>query len=689
MPRAPALALLLAALALPSCRRDPLAVSGTVLVVVMDGVRLEESLGDDPSSATGQDPWSFMPRVWDELVPQGVRATQAWNLAATTTTPAHVAMMSGVRQAVTNYPVDGQPGLYRPDLPVLPELLRQATGIPREQVVVMANTELVQPVVHSLWPGSGFIHSADFVWVSQQGNEDQPASDDRAVINALQEKMREVPLRFALLNLHQVDRSGHYGDDKAYLDDVRWLDSPLADLWAWILEQPEYKDDTWLMIVADHGRHTEAPDDPPWRNHGCACNGCRRVPFLLLGPGVRAGETYDEPLLLTDVAPTLAALWDLPAPWADGLVQHDLFVEDLPQTSRTGLADLALAGGHRAELHTLDDPGQRSELRLDGARVSDPDAIAVEAPSMTSLGEDRAWLCFREILLEPDELDSFWCPRCLATADDGLSWDDIGTPVSAVGPYWRAALQVTDAGELLMAYPRNLNGVASAGAEGGEGEVTIDLARFDGQGWTVSSHRDIHSFPTDASAVLQGDRLMVAVAAGASGDQARHEREVLVGQAQITPDVTTWGDLAAVDLDQPDTERDWWRVEHPALHTATDGSLLLAANGFVDGGSRAVIARSEDQGQHWQQRQVMEPERPIMPHIGPVWLGDLAVWATLDPLEDRAWICSASLDDPMECVDAQTPRILRLAVEGEHLHGLVDAGVAQWEPRSWELDELR
>ena len=684
------LALLLAGtLAFTACRRDPDQVTGTVLVVVMDGVRLEESLGEDPSSATGEDPWAFMPRVWDELVPQGVRASQAWNLAATTTTPAHVSMMSGRRQAVTNYPVDGLPGLYRPDLPVLPELLRHATGLPREQAVVMANTELVQPVVHSLWPGSGFIHSADFVWVGQQDNESQPATDDRAVLRALQDKMRELPLQFALVNLHQVDRSGHYGDDQDYLDDVRWLDDPIADLWAWIQNQHEYADDTWLLLVADHGRHTAADDDPPWRHHGCACNGCRRVPFLLLGPGVRAGETYDEPVLLTDIAPTMAALWDLSTPWADGLVQHGLFTDDLPQDSRTGLADLAMAGGHSAELWYSDDPQQRSELRLDGTPVSSPDAIAVEAPAMTSLGSDQAWLCFRELTLEPDALESFWRPRCLATQDAGLSWDDIGAPVDAVGPYWRPSLQATAAGELLMAYPRNLNGGATGGAEGLEGEVSLDLARHQAGRWTVSSRSDTHTFPTDASTVLHDDRLLVAVGAGSASADARHERDVLVGDVQLSSDAANWSELSEADLDQADGKRGWWRLERPALRVSDDGTLLLAANGFVDRGSKAVIASSPDQGRSWTISHELDIEPRLMPHASPVWLGDRAVWATLDVPTNDAWICSGGIDEPTHCIDAQTPRIQRLVADGDRLTAVVDAGVGQWETRSWGIDELR
>ncbi len=679
---------LLCTLALAACREAPPENHGTLLVVVMDGVRLEESLGSEPSSATGEEPWEFLPRVWDELLPQGVVATQAWSLAATTTTPAHVAMMTGRRLAVTNYPMDGEPGLYRPELPVLPELMRQQDEeIGRGQAVVIANTELVKPVAHSLWPGLGYERGADFVWVGHQDDEERPGSDDRSVLEALQTRMLERPVRFALLNLHQVDRSGHYGDELDYLDDVRWLDDPIADLWAWVQRQPLYRDHTWLLVMADHGRHSVSDDDPPWRHHGCSCNGCRRIPLLLLGPGVREGATWDEPMLLTDVAPTLAALLDLPVPWADGLLQRGLLTEDPGLPDREGLAGLAVGAGHRAELMHRDEPAHRGELLLDGEPVSSPEALAVEAPTMAATEDGRSWLCFRELLLRPEELESPWVPRCLAT-DDGLNWEDIGAPVSTVGAYWRPVMLPSPDGDLLLVYPRNLNGVATGGAEGGAGEVSVDLAVHDGEGWTVSAQTDAPSFPTDLAAVLRGDELVVAVGGGTGGSYARHERDVWVGTVDLDQDPPRWSGLVGAALAEPEGERGWWRLERPSLRVDGD-TLWLAAIGMRDHEAMAVLTRSDDGGRSWREPAFGTFDPSIAPHLSPVWLEDQAIWTALDTDSGAAWLCSMDPDGASRCIDAGTERILQLQADGEQLRAVVDRDQGWWEERGWSVDALR
>ncbi len=87
-----------------------------VVVVVMDGVRAEESLGDRTSSATGLAPWEMMPQTWEKLVPQGARATSALNTGITITAPAHCALTSGLKQPLANYAVEDEPGIYRPEL---------------------------------------------------------------------------------------------------------------------------------------------------------------------------------------------------------------------------------------------------------------------------------------------------------------------------------------------------------------------------------------------------------------------------------------------------------------------------------------------------------------------------------------------------------------------------------------------
>jgi hypothetical protein len=666
-------------LALPSilgCQQQD-RTQGTVLLVVMDGVRLEESLGDDPSSATGDHPSALMPVTWDRLLPAAVRSTQAWNLGATSTTPAHAAMLAGSRIPFANYPVYEDPGLYRPDLPSILELVNaQADG---DQALLISNTSLLEPLEHSAWPGLGPELAARWQLVLEPDGSGDPAEEDAAVLDALREALLDSQPSLAVVNLHKVDRAGHYGDRGDYPARVEAIDQPLADLWRWLGRQRAYAEDTWMIVVSDHGRHDSADTDPSWRHHGCACNGCRRLPFLLLGPGVHEGQDLDDPVLLTDLAPTMAALLGVELPWATGLVLDEAFEGGTGVASRQGLADLAVAGGHRAELRYRDDRARRSELWLDGVLVSSPDALVVEAPSMAADG-DRAWLCFRELSLEPEAAETVWRARCLGTEDAGWSWEELEVPEETVGPYWSASMLPTGEGGLLMAYGRNPYGLKFGGVDGVSSGTELVVARWDDGTWERTSIEEGLTFPVGATLVMDEERLMVAVGAGRSGPQGRHTRDVYSASLSSGSSLEGWSSTFPADLGSvlvPGAER--WRMEHPALRPGIDGRIELAAVGYTDQGTRPVLAESLDRGQSW--RRAHHPDLPgqPLPQLPPVWLGDRAVFAVLADADSDVQLCAVGLDAPPRCLGAGSARVSRLAVDGEGLYALVDRGLGAWE----------
>ncbi len=675
--------LLLTLLAVVGCRKGLDGVDGTVVILVLDGVRVEESLGDDQSSATGEHPQEFMPQTWSELLPQGVRASAGWSLGATTTTPAHAAIVGGRRLPLANYPMNGEVGLYQPELPTLVQAARDQLEADEEQVVVIANTELIHPVQLSLWPDS---EPAGWVWVHESGNEDKPAADDRAVLDALKTHMSEHPTRLALLNLHQVDRSGHYGATNSYLEDVRDLDEPVVRLWSWLQEQVDYREDTYLWVLSDHGRHSYSQDDPTWRHHGCNCNGCRRIPSLLLGPGVAAGQDFDQPSLLADVAPTLAATMGLELPWARGLVLDGLLDQPSGVSSREGVADFAVSKGLLAEVRFLDDPARRSELWIEGSRLSDPAALEVEAPAILSEG-DEAWLCFREVLLTPDEADTSWTASCWSSEDAGSSWQAMEAPVSVVGPHWRPVLLAEPDGALLMAYVRNLNAASGGGVEGGEGEVSLALARWEDGAWTATTHEGDQTWPQDLVAIQDdAGALFLAVGASTSDNEARHHRDVYTARVALAEDAPDWLGIQAAQLSSLSGDSGQWRLELPAIRVDDDGVLHLAAVAHSEAGGHAVLAASSDGGESYGEATIVSLPAPVDPHVAPTWLGERAVWVTVS--EQDAQICAATTAGEVSCSAAGGARVERLQADGETLWALVDVGVAAWELSSFGADAL-
>ncbi len=651
-------------------------MDGTAIVLVLDGVRLEDSLGDGTSGATGEHPQALMPETWDQLLPQGTRASQAWCLGPTTTTPAHAALIAGRRLPLATVSADLDVGLYRPQLPSLFEAVRDQLGASEEQVVLAANTGLVKPVELSLWPG---VEGADWLWVSDE--DGGPAEDDRPVLAALQERLDEVPIHLALVNLHQIDRSGHYGGPTSHLDDIGRVDAPIAELWEWLQRHRDYRDDTTLVIISDHGRHSVSDDDPTWRHHGDACNGCRRVPALVLGPDVEPGVDLHDPFLLTDVAPTLAAVLGVELPWADGLAQQGLFTSPLPWEPREGLADLAVAGDLTAELRYEPDPAHRSSLWIGGNELSSPDALQVEAPALAREGE-QAWACFREITLDPDGEETPWLAHCHHSTDGGASWEVMDTPVERVGPLWRPVLLPPGDGELLMAWVDNRAGTTDGGAVGGSGELHLVVSRYDGtwdNGWLSPEL----SYPVDVAAVLDGERLRMAVGASPTGAGKQHSRDVWLGTVSLDQGVMAWSAVRASNIATLLGIEGSWRMELPALRVDDEGVLHLAAVAWSDAGSHAILATSAD-GDGFDSARIVDLLHPVDPHLAPRWLGERAVWVTVDSEADESWLCAVGGEGEPECTSTGSPRVLRLEADGE-LWAVVDAGVGSWVLEGFEF----
>ncbi len=677
--------LLLSGLLLTTACHQPDGVDGTVIVLVMDGVRTGESFGDDPSSATGEYPSEFMPRVWTELMPQGVRAPRAWNLGATTTTPAHVNITSGRRQTFANYPVGDDIGVYQPELPSVFDEVRSQLDQQGEALLLVSNSDRVRPVSQNLWPGSEEVAT---VWVPDPDDEELPSDDDSMVLEFMEEHLANHPVRFALANLHQIDRTGHYGHEQAYPKDVKKLDGPLVGFWAWLQERPDYRDDTWLVILADHGRHEYDVDgaDPVWRNHGCNCNGCRHVPLLLLGPDVAAGQDVVEPVLLTDLAPTLAARLGVELPWASGLVRDDLFEGSSGIASRTGVADFAMSGELTAELRYQDDPAHRSALWLAGQRLSDPDAVEVAAPALTTEG-DQAWACFREVVLTPEEADTTWQGRCFESSDGGASWDAMPTPWDAVGPYWEPALIPDGTGGLLAAWIDNLHGNSNNASEESDRQVTFELGHYASGAWSQATLGETQTFPTDLVLVRDGEQLLVAAGAAPTGNLARHSRDVFLGRATFTDEGLAWQGLSPADLSELTTAGSRWRLERPALRL--DGSKVsLAAIGHDEAGSHAVLAQSTDEGASIEEAQRVAFDHDIDPHVSPVWLDATAVWVAVSDSNEASWLCAATLEGEARCTSTGAVRIQHLQPVGDTLWALVDPGTGSWELEHWGADEL-
>jgi hypothetical protein len=90
-------------------------------------------------------------------------------------------------------------------------------------------------------------------------------------------------------------------------------------VWQTIQSEPEYAGKTTLFILPDFGRDSD--DDPGgngFQHHRTGDALSRTTWMMALGPGVREGVVFDQPVESTDLTPTLGAIFGFSAALAKG-----------------------------------------------------------------------------------------------------------------------------------------------------------------------------------------------------------------------------------------------------------------------------------------------------------------------------------------------------------------------------------
>ena len=89
------------------------------------------------------------------------------------------------------------------------------------------------------------------------------------------------------------------------LDALHRTDNELKELWTWLQSDPEYRDNTVLVVTVDHGRGHTTKD---WSDHGKKVTRANETWMVAVGPDwPRRGEWVNAPDGLTNqIAATLA-----------------------------------------------------------------------------------------------------------------------------------------------------------------------------------------------------------------------------------------------------------------------------------------------------------------------------------------------------------------------------------------------
>jgi len=307
-----------------------------VFIVVMDGVRWQDTFGDPTHQ--------FIPRLWNDLRPQGCLFTNFYNNGITVTRQGHSTLISGTWQRASN-------GGARLTMPTLFDYYRDETGAPAEKCWAIFGKGAYAFAPYSSFPTYADKFAPQFVC----GGKDTPwneqnADGDRGVLEKVLDVMKTDKPDVVFVNFGYTDHAGHRAKDVAeYQAAIRNCDELFGRLWDAIQADPYYRDTTTVFFTNDHGRHTE-----DFHGHGDSCEGCRHIMLLVLGPDVKKGTTVDTPALQIDVAPTAAELLGIQTPLATGRVLTECLAEPLSLNRKEAVTDTARQAVALARLASRD-----------------------------------------------------------------------------------------------------------------------------------------------------------------------------------------------------------------------------------------------------------------------------------------------------------------------------------------------
>jgi hypothetical protein len=273
-----------------------------VVILVIDGVRYSESFGDPFHS--------HVPRMWNDLRPLGTIYESFRNEGVTNTVPGHAAMLTGRWLDLAN------DGTEPPGVPTIFENFRLTQDAPEADAAIVGGKQKLTACAYSSHPSYGPDYGA---YIGTHTMSDEDAYDTLLAVLSTHHP------RLVMASFSDTDRRGHAGDWFGYLAQIEAADELVWSTWNYLQSDPYYAGETFLFVTTDHGRHDDQHGG--FESHGCSCEGCRRLFFLALGPGVRQDYVVPANYLHTqrDLCETIGDLLDFPTPYSEGKALTEMF----------------------------------------------------------------------------------------------------------------------------------------------------------------------------------------------------------------------------------------------------------------------------------------------------------------------------------------------------------------------------
>jgi hypothetical protein len=149
-------------------------------------------------------------------------------------------------------------------------------------------------------------------------------SPDELSVFMARQLMTQVAPSLLWITLHDIDIA-HSGAFSLYLDGIRRSDRLCAEIWQAIESNPEYKGCTNLLILPDFGRDSDTnPGGNGFQHHRTGDALSRTTWLLAMGPGVRQNAVVDRPVDSLDLVPTLGSIMGFSPGFAQGKPLHEV-----------------------------------------------------------------------------------------------------------------------------------------------------------------------------------------------------------------------------------------------------------------------------------------------------------------------------------------------------------------------------
>lgn len=262
-----------------------------VVIIVMDGPRYAETWG--------QIGHPNIPRMANDMAPEGVVFTNFRNNGRTNTTNGHAAITTGFYQNVNN---SGQ------QLPAKPSIFQQyikAKGVADDKVWIVTSKDKLQVLANS----SDANWNDEFLARTDCGVNGLNTGyrHDSITFRRSMEVLEEHKPSFMLINFREPDYSGHANHWKNYIKGIQMIDEYSYQIWNYLQNDPHYRDNTTFILTNDHGRHTEGVS-VGFVSHGCQCDGCTHINLYASGPDFPKGTIVDKEYELVDINTTIRGL---------------------------------------------------------------------------------------------------------------------------------------------------------------------------------------------------------------------------------------------------------------------------------------------------------------------------------------------------------------------------------------------